>query len=154
MSTKKDSHKPYAINDRVTRPEWMGSVCRVCGQWVVPADTPAACRPCPGYLIEAPTPAGPFPKHRRRRNGQCYATCPVCVKEQRKTEQTAEKIFYDIGSKIVFSLGFGYGIASLRRHPATYRKMARSLPSLFRNLALGLPLMNWGLARPRQKNEH
>lgn len=141
MKTKRgqgirDSHNTYATNDGVTRPEWMTSICRVCGQWVVPSDTPAAKRPCPGYLVEAPTPAGPYPKHRRRKNGQCYAACPACVKEWRQTERIVNGIFAELGLRTAFMMGFAYGVASLRQPRATYEKLAQSLPPWFRDLAV------------------
>ena len=78
-------------------------------------------------------------KHRRKSNGQCYASCPVCIKEGRQTEPIVKGIFADLGIRTAFTLGFGYGIASLRYSRETYEEMAGSLPPLFRDLAIKAP---------------
>lgn len=86
-------------------------------------------------------------EHKRRRNGQCYAACPVCAPKRKETYVQSLQVLCAFGLKCAFSAGFGYGIARMRFSDAVYMKLAQSLPPPFRDLAMNSPVP------PERKNE-
>ena len=85
-------------------------------------------------------------KHRRRKSGQCYSTCPTCVTERDQTDEIVADIFFRWSQQSAFSLGVHIGIASLRWPREQFLETARSLPNPFRDLALATP--DWKKPEP------